>query len=501
MRLLVVTDLDGYLEPCGCTSRPLGGIDRMAARIASLRAEGVPTAVVMAGNLLFHGAPHGGDAERARDQEMFRAEALVGILDAIDVTAANVGPLDLAFGADTFADLADDAGFPLLAAGAAIEGRDGALAATRTQRVGDLTLGLVGLASLEGPDGQTPDGLRVSQDDLRAAGRDAVRSLRAEGADVIVALVTGDRRAARRVATGIEGIDFVIHGGLDQAEVNIPAVTDGAAVIHAGRQGQGVVVLDVFPGEGEAWRDASEWTREARRGHLEGRIATLARRVAEWERDEGVDEADLARQRGRLAALREELAGLEGAPRVRGRAFAARYEELAPDAARDDAITARMAALDQRTNEHNRTLFADWEPEPAPEGQPHYLGSEACRGCHTAAFNWWRGHAHGRAYATLETRNKNFNLSCVGCHVTGYLEPGGSTVTHVERLQDVGCESCHGPGSQHAADPTGAAVNVRGDTPETTCVRCHNEEHSDTFDYATYRQLLRAPGHGLPASE
>ena len=34
LRMAVVTDLKGYLEPCGCTSDPLGGIDRLAAQIA-----------------------------------------------------------------------------------------------------------------------------------------------------------------------------------------------------------------------------------------------------------------------------------------------------------------------------------------------------------------------------------------------------------------------------------------------------------------------------------
>src|SRR3954467_5460688 len=37
LRLVVLTDLKGYLEPCGCTSRPLGGLDRLAARLAELR--------------------------------------------------------------------------------------------------------------------------------------------------------------------------------------------------------------------------------------------------------------------------------------------------------------------------------------------------------------------------------------------------------------------------------------------------------------------------------
>jgi hypothetical protein len=153
---------------------------------------------------------------------------------------------------------------------------------------------------------------------------------------------------------------------------------------------------------------------------------------------------------------------------------------------------------DARVNEHNERVFADWAPEPAAEGQPHYVGSQTCASCHGAAVRWWRTTQHGNAYATLANQNKNFNLSCVGCHVTGYLRPGGSTVTHVENLQNVGCESCHGPGSMHVESPTGAAVNVRRDPEESTCRGCHTPEHSDRFDFSVYRPLLIAPGHGQP---
>ena len=53
-----------------------------------------------------------------------------------------------------------------------------------------------------------------------------------------------------------------------------------------------------------------------------------------------------------------------------------------------------------------------------------------CQGCHQQAYTWWRGTPHGRAYETLTSRHKEFHLECVGCHVTGYELPGGSTVTH-----------------------------------------------------------------------
>ncbi len=502
LRLLVVTDLDGYLEPCGCTSRPLGGIDSMAARVAAVREDGAPTLFVASGDLFFHGAPHGVDAERASQQEIWRAETLTRILGRLGLAAAAPGPLDFAFGTDTFERLAREAPFPLLAAGVELARAEGeeaepALVASTMQRVGGVQVGILGVSDLRGADGALPDRVRETAE-LRDAAREAVRSLRERGAQLVVALVRGDRRTSRRIATGVDGIDFVVQGGLDDAEPSPPATTEGAVLVHAARQGHGVTVVDLWRRGDGGWTDASVWTREAQREHLDERIAALRAQIAEWERDSSASRADVARQRARLERLEEELAGLARAPRTEGNVLSARWEELGPEAERDSAVGALVDAYDRRVNEHNERAFADWTPEPPAEGQPHYVGSQTCAGCHGAAVRWWRTTPHGRAYATLADQNKNFNLSCVGCHVTGYLRPGGSTVTHVENLQNVGCESCHGPGSQHVAAPEDATVNVVRSPAESTCRGCHEPEHSDRFHFETYRSLLIAPGHGRP---
>jgi hypothetical protein len=164
-------------------------------------------------------------------------------------------------------------------------------------------------------------------------------------------------------------------------------------------------------------------------------------------------------------------------------------------------VAGALERFDRRVNDHNREVFAGVLPPPAPPGQPTYVGSAACGRCHAAAYAWWQGHPHGRAYQTLVDRHKEFHLDCVGCHVTGYERPGGSNVTHnlEGALTNVGCENCHGPGSQHVADPTAEPRAVQRDTPESTCVGCHNHEHSDRFDYEVYRRRLMAPGHGARA--
>jgi hypothetical protein len=156
-----------------------------------------------------------------------------------------------------------------------------------------------------------------------------------------------------------------------------------------------------------------------------------------------------------------------------------------------------MREHDKAVNEANRVAFADLKPPPLGPKDVAYVGSPSCAACHASAFAWWRNHAHGAAYLTLQQRHKEFNLDCVGCHVTGYEQPGGSTVTHNLDLAlvGVGCESCHGPGAKHVENPE---VELIRHTPESTCVECHNEEHSDLFDYDEYMKNLVVPGHGLP---
>ncbi|MGB8330428.1 MAG: hypothetical protein WCE62_09895, partial [Polyangiales bacterium] len=80
-RIALVTDLQGYLEPCGCTSDPLGGIDRLAAQLRALRDEPVPMVFLSAGDVFFDTA----DIEPARvDQANRSAKTLVGILDRLN---------------------------------------------------------------------------------------------------------------------------------------------------------------------------------------------------------------------------------------------------------------------------------------------------------------------------------------------------------------------------------------------------------------------------------
>ena len=471
VRIALVTDLKGYLEPCGCTSDPLGGIDRLAAQIQALRDGPAPVVFVMAGDTFFDTAA----IERVRvDQARRNAKTLAGILGGLDVTAVLPGPSDRAQPSDTLEALKAASNFPWLA----LEGD----AELLRVKAGNLRLAVVGVRP--------------------GADRDSVKPLLASAeadSELTIALVDGSRRDANRLGA-IEGVDLVVQGGLDEDDPVAPREAGRAWLLHASRQGQGLTVVDVYQKKtGAPFVDRSDWSRAERASRLDAQISDLGGKIGAWEKSDDVVAADLQSQRARLAALRVERQALDGpAPPTDGNALYVRWVPLPKNAPKDPAVEALMRKHDKVVNDANRAAFANLKPPPLGPDDVAYVGSAACSGCHQPAYTWWSTTAHGHAYRTLQERNKEYNLDCVGCHVTGYEQPGGSTVTHNRELAlvNVGCESCHGPGAAHAKNPE--KVGMIRDTPASTCVQCHNAQHSDLFDYETYKKTMIVPGHGLP---
>ena len=110
---------------------------------------------------------------------------------------------------------------------------------------------------------------------------------------------------------------------------------------------------------------------------------------------------------------------------------------------------------------------------------------------------------HAHALTTLREAHAAANPSCFTCHVTGYGHPGGwdprrgSGVAGADPVSDgsppdlahVGCEACHGPGSDHVAVPPLPGVpqdDLRlpyGGLPAdgSACVACHTHDTSPDF--------------------
>ena len=113
-----------------------------------------------------------------------------------------------------------------------------------------------------------------------------------------------------------------------------------------------------------------------------------------------------------------------------------------------------------------------------------YVGSETCKQCHAEDHAKWSNTGHAHAFATLQKTGSEADPHCVKCHTVGFGKPGGyRRPLGGQSLTDVGCESCHGPASEHVARYLhGKPSNFRfrplgpGD-----CTTCHYGEFSRTF--------------------
>jgi len=138
---------------------------------------------------------------------------------------------------------------------------------------------------------------------------------------------------------------------------------------------------------------------------------------------------------------------------------------------------------------------------PTPNGAA-YVGSETCRTCHPSAFAAFEKTRHFHAWETLqkaENDPKRYGWpvtaypDCVSCHVVGWGEQTGfKTFEDTPHLAGVGCERCHGPGSDHIQSPTTKKLGIHGGVmPSVLCTQCHDFEQSPDFEYGKKWPLVQ----------
>lgn len=174
--------------------------------------------------------------------------------------------------------------------------------------------------------------------------------------------------------------------------------------------------------------------------------------------------------------------------------------------------------------------------------QYEYVGTNKCKACHSsskkgAQYKVWQETKHAQAFETLlsDAAKKiaserglktapSESPECLGCHTVGYgaggyelkeaafYNPaeddreGKKAVKRMENLKNVGCESCHGPGSKYKSMKTMKAIfNSEVNASdyglmipnEKTCLKCHNEK-SPSYKPFNYASRLKEIAHDFP---
>jgi hypothetical protein len=493
--LFVTTEMKGTIEPCGCNSDPMGDLARTAALVEDARRGGAPVVVLDGGSLLYTRQTL---SEEEREQERLKANLLIGMFRGkLAAAAIGLGPFDLAMGAPAVQPPRHAAN---LEAGSGVATEPPEIVQAGAVKVG--VFGVVSPAAVAGA--------KLAVGDPVAAARTAIADLRGRGAQVVVALAHMTRKDARELARKAPGIDFIVVG--QNAPDNPARVVEaaeqagGAWLVQPADRGQVLARLDLAVRGGAAGEarfvDAVGESRARVQGEsLAAQATELRAELERWKKDPSADRAFVAEKEKELAALQAEREQL-GANALRipdqGSWFTLSQIRVRKQLTCDKDVVARKTELDRVTGEANLAAAKKSGPPPAPAaGKAGFVGIEECESCHREAVEFWRKTVHARAWETLTERGKDRSYDCVSCHVTGWGEPGGSNLAFNEPLRTVQCEVCHGPASLHVdANGKEKTPTLVRKTPEDRCVTCHNEDHSDTFEYKAYLRDVTGPGHG-----
>jgi hypothetical protein len=117
-----------------------------------------------------------------------------------------------------------------------------------------------------------------------------------------------------------------------------------------------------------------------------------------------------------------------------------------------------------------------------------YTGYFACGSCHKEQIKQWRSTDHVSALHSLQSGKRKPDNTCLPCHTVGFGDGGFVDIRVTGYLSNVQCESCHGPGRDHVADPNN--VPMPDEVTPNTCAKCHDIANSPEFDYQKFREIV-----------
>ena len=302
LTLFYTGEVRGTLEPCGCTSDPLGDVARYAALVRAAERSG-PTLLVDGGGLSF---PESASAKEKAANDL-RAKFLGKTLQALGPFAAGLADNDIGAGHGEVTPRR-------LAVNLS---KSPAIAPSQLETIGDVRVGIFGvadpaLAARVGAQGEDP---------VPAAKREVAR-LRGAGAELVIALVPLDRPTARRLARAAAP-DLIVLGrqvGSGQARAEqVGSTFLVAAAEELARVGR---IDFVLRGPGALTDAGGPDAAALRRVEIDAAAARLDEELKRWSSSSNAsaDPAFIAAKRRERAELDDEKKSLDAPGRLRPRA-------------------------------------------------------------------------------------------------------------------------------------------------------------------------------------
>jgi len=437
--LVITGELDGYIEPCGCTGKEnqKGGLSRRQNFLRAIDGAGWPLVAVDVGN----------QVKRFGRQTEAKFQSIVDGLRAMKYAAVGFGPGDLRLPAEELvAGVAavGDQPTPFVSANVGLLGLDAGITPKfRVVEAGGLKIGITSvlgdqeLARIKNADVEfAPAGESLAK---------AAAELAKAGCDHQVLLSFATPEETKALAAKHPQFDIVVTaGGADEPPLELPPLPGGAKLVELGHKGMFAVAIGFFPDKEKPVRTQ--------------RVPLDAR----W--GESKDMIDLlGTYQQKLETLGLEGLGLVPIRHPSGRRFAGS----------EACAECHQAAYDVwKDTPHATALTTLEEQKPRRDGDPE------CLSCHVTGWAPQRFEPFEGGFTGMKTTPQLAHQGCENCH--------GPAAAHtaVER-GDVRA-------SEAERDRLRQEIVLTLSTPEgkqkavNNCLECHDLDNSPQFDFDEY---------------
>jgi len=468
----------------------MGGLSRKATLIKTTQEkQDIPSLLVDSGNLLFNKT----SLSTQSAQKRLTAETILEIYQSMGFGGVAVGPYDLAAGLE-FLLASQKNGFPWLSANLLDKDKKPLFHPSLIQTVGDLKIGLIGLT------GKTtrPNPL-ITLAPYQDVLPQEVKTL-AKQTDFVILLSSLTQKENTEISARFDAVNLIVTAIKNNGNSR-PKLINNTLVCQTRAQGKVQGVLTINPGNHSTWAQDDKkqlFALRNRLGSYDWQLKRLKKHGSTPENKTKIQQLANKKKKvmKQLDHLKEQIAYKE-MNNLHDAIFQAQFLSLKGNVPQDAAISKQIIALKYKIKNHNKKIRKEQKSIRERKKLSPLVGFKVCEECHEEQVQAWQKSGHANAYTTLVQKEQNFNLDCLGCHVTTATNPQHLTDTEKqalfqlgETLRLVGCESCHGPGRAHAADPeTVPPIKIS----ENTCLQCHTEEHSEQFHFQEKIKEIRCP--------
>jgi hypothetical protein len=427
--LVVSAEQHGYLLPCGCSHPQKGGLERRYNLIEALKERGWPVDAVDLGNVPQIIAPAG----LPNVQGLIKYRYAMKAMAKMDYTAVGIGEYEASMPlTKTLDEYALNAEKPRVVCANLKDADSKYPGETKTWQLADPIKGsdvTLGVTALVGPSVRE----RIKKKDSSVDWIDSTPALNAVLKDM----------AAAKVDLHV----LLYMGSISQGQPGSPA--EAVACAEAFPQFPVIVALD----DTDEPRSDPLYATNPKTG-----AKTMLVSLGHKGKYVGVVGVFRTGKADRPFELKYQLVEM-------GEEF------MTPVAKEADQPIVKL--MDEYTAELKRDNYLELYrqiPHPnqaAAKGKkaPTYVGTDRCTDCHVAAGKIWEKTPHHEAYQTLvkakQPSNREYDPECIVCHTVGFGYDGGfTTAAKTPKLKNVGCESCHGPGSLHSNNPGNMALRA-----------------------------------------